>query len=84
LRRAANREDAEGGESVAVPAREVLADVLFELKRSREALSAYRAVLKVAPNRFDALLGAARAADALGSLRRTPRDRKSKPPVRTC
>jgi tetratricopeptide (TPR) repeat protein len=66
FRRAASREDAGGGESVAVPAREMLADLLFELKRPTEALNAYRAVLKLAPNRFDALLGAARAADALG------------------
>jgi tetratricopeptide (TPR) repeat protein len=66
LRRAANREDSEGGESVAVPAREMLADLLLELKRPAEALAAYQAVLKMAPNRFDALLGAARAADALG------------------
>jgi hypothetical protein len=66
LRRAADREAAAGGESVAVPAREMLADLLFELNRPREALSAYQTVLKAAPNRFDALLGAARAADALG------------------
>ena len=66
LRRAADREAADGGESVTVPAREMLADMLFELKRPREALNAYQAVLKAAPNRFDALLGAARAADALG------------------
>src|SRR5438093_3714568 len=66
LRRAADREAADGGESVAVPAREMLADLLLEMKRPREALSAYQAVLKAAPNRFDAMLGAARAADALG------------------
>ena len=66
VRRAADREAADGGESVAVPAREMLADLLLELKRPREALSAYQAVLKAAPNRFDAMLGAARAADALG------------------
>jgi tetratricopeptide (TPR) repeat protein len=66
LRRAADREAADGGESVAVPARQMLADLLLELKRPREALSTYQAVLKAAPNRFDALLGAARAADALG------------------
>lgn len=66
LRRAAVREASDGSESLAVPAREMLADLLFELKRPREALSAYQAVLTAAPNRFDALLGAARAADALG------------------
>jgi tetratricopeptide (TPR) repeat protein len=65
LRRAAEREATEGGDEVSVPAREMLADLLFELKRPREALNAYEMVLKATPNRFDALLGAARAADAL-------------------
>ncbi len=66
LHRAADREAADGGESVAVPAREMLADLLLEMKRPAESLSTYKSVLKAAPNRFDALLGAARAADALG------------------
>ena len=66
LRRAADREAADGAESVAVPAREMLADLLLEMKRPDESLSAYQSVLQAAPNRFDALLGAARAADTLG------------------
>jgi tetratricopeptide (TPR) repeat protein len=66
LRRAADRETADGAESVAVPAREMLADLLLEMKRPDESLSAYQSVLQAAPNRFDALLGAARAADTLG------------------
>ena len=66
LRRAADREAADGGESVAVPAREMLADLLLEMKRPAESLNAYQSVLNAAPHRFDALLGAARAADALG------------------
>jgi tetratricopeptide (TPR) repeat protein len=56
----------QGGGSVIVPAREMLADMLMELKRPSEALVEYRIVLKNAPNRFDGLLGAARAAQASG------------------
>ena len=37
----------------------------YELQRPAEALAAYKEVLKNYPNRFDALYGAARAADAL-------------------
>jgi tetratricopeptide (TPR) repeat protein len=67
LRRAASREETEGGEAIVVPAREMLADLLLALERPDEALKTYQAVLVQAPNRFDALLGAARAADALGA-----------------
>jgi uncharacterized protein HemY len=51
---------------VIIPAREMLADMLMELKRPSEALREYKIVLKNAPNRFDALLGAGRAAQASG------------------
>ena len=67
LRRAVARENAEGGDSVTMPAREMLADLLAELHRPQDALKAYGASLRVAPNRFDSLLGAARSADALGA-----------------
>src|SRR5262249_8752866 len=66
LRAAADHEDKEGGESVSVPAREMLADMLLELKRPADALAEYKINLQNAPNRFDGLLGAARAAQALG------------------
>ena len=55
-----------GGDSVSIPAREMLADMLMEAKKPGEALAEYRIVLKNAPNRFDGLLGAARAAQASG------------------
>lgn len=48
------------------PAREMLAEVLSLNKQPRQALAEYEAVLKVAPNRFNALYGAATAADAAG------------------
>jgi hypothetical protein len=66
LRAAAAREEKNGGESVIIPAREMLADMLLEMKRSSDALAEYTIVLKNAPNRFDALLGAGRAAQAMG------------------
>jgi tetratricopeptide (TPR) repeat protein len=66
LRGAADREDARDDEPFAMPAREMLADLLLELRRPAEALAAYKEVLKHYPNRFDALYGAARAADSLG------------------
>jgi tetratricopeptide (TPR) repeat protein len=46
------------------PAREMLAEILMLEKHPRESLAEYEAVLKVAPNRFNALYGAANAADA--------------------
>ena len=66
LRAAADYQDKEGGESIGIPAREMLADMLLELKRPAEALAEYKTDLKNAPNRFDGLLGGARAAQAAG------------------
>ena len=66
LRSAADREDADGVDSLAMPAREMLADMLLELKRPAEALAEYRAALKNSPNRFDALYGAAHTAQMAG------------------
>ncbi len=48
------------------PAREVLAELLLREGPPQDALKEYEAVLKVAPNRFNALYGAASAADAAG------------------
>jgi len=66
LRAAASHQDKSGGESVSIPAREMLADMLLELKRPAEAVAEYKTVLKNSPNRFDGLLGAARSAQASG------------------
>lgn len=49
-----------------VPAREMLADLLMVQKRPQEAVTEYEAVLKISPNRFNALYGAASAAEAAG------------------
>ena len=51
-----------------VPAREMLGELLLEQKLSQQALEAFEAVLKLAPKRFNALYGAASAADAAGNV----------------
>ena len=66
MRAIADRQDAKGVDSLAIPAREMLADMLLELERPTEALTEYKTALKNSPNRFDSLLGAARAAQASG------------------
>ena len=67
LRAAADREDKNGGESVGIPAREMLADMLLEVKRPADALAEYKASLKLSPNRFDGLYGAMRAAASINT-----------------
>ena len=51
-----------------VPARELLGEMLAELARPAEALREYEAVLDDSPNRFNALYGAARAAELAGDM----------------
>lgn len=52
------------------PARELLGDLLFELQRPAEALAEYEAALRVTPNRFNGVYGAARAAELAGDSAR--------------
>lgn len=66
MRQAAEREESEHVDSLSMPAREMLADLLVELKLPSEALTEYQAALKISPNRFDSLYGAARAAESAG------------------
>src|SRR5438105_12368189 len=63
MRSAADRQDAAGDKGAGTPAREMLADMLIELKRPQEALAEYETVLKYNPNRFNAIYGAAQAAE---------------------
>ena len=49
-----------------LPAREQLGDLLAEVNRPEEALVEYKASLQTSPNRFNSILGAARAADMAG------------------
>ena len=49
------------------PAREMLAELLLLENHPQESLAEYEAVLRVAPNRFNALFGAATAAESSGN-----------------
>lgn len=74
LTAAAEREEAVGKHPVnpgaILPARELLGDLLLELGKPKEALAAYEASLEDAPNRFNGLAGAARAAELAGEQAR--------------
>lgn len=50
-----------------LPARELLGDLLLELHRPAQALVEYEASLRLTPNRFNALYGAAQAAELAGN-----------------
>jgi tetratricopeptide (TPR) repeat protein len=70
LRSAADHEDAMDKHPVTpgalLPVREILGDLLLENGAAVEALQEYQAVLKIAPRRFHASAGAARASDKSG------------------
>ncbi len=51
---------------VIVPARELLGEMLLELKQPSQAMKEFEATLSTAPNRFNSLAGAARAAKLSG------------------
>jgi tetratricopeptide (TPR) repeat protein len=63
LRGVADKQDVEGKGEVALPAREMLADMLLEMGRPEDALVEYEKSMRVDPNRFNGLYGAARAAE---------------------
>src|SRR5690349_7668314 len=75
------------------PAREMLAELYSMENQPKESLAEYEAVLKVAPNRFNAVYGAARAAEASGNreiakryyqklMEISPGDERPKAPVK--
>ena len=66
LRTLADKADKLGDEPEGIPAREQLADMLLEAKRPQQALVEYQTDLKLNPNRFNGLYGAARSAEAAG------------------
>jgi tetratricopeptide (TPR) repeat protein len=63
MRQIADTQDKVGKGEVDIPAREMLADMLLELKQPENALAEYERSMKIDPNRFNGLAGAARAAD---------------------
>ncbi|MGB7845784.1 MAG: hypothetical protein WBL63_09235 [Candidatus Acidiferrum sp.] len=62
LRAVADDQDKVGKAETELPAREMLADMLLDLKRAQEALTEYEISLRTDPNRFNGLYGAAQAA----------------------
>jgi len=66
LRETADLQTKVGKGEVELPAREMLAEILLLEGRSAEALQEYELSLRSDPNRFNALLGAAHAAEKLG------------------
>ena len=66
LRTLADKERQTRRRTESIPAREMLADMLLEAKRPQQALAEYQTDLKLNPNRFNGLYGAARAAEAAG------------------
>jgi tetratricopeptide (TPR) repeat protein len=66
MRAAADLQDKVGQAEVDIPAREMLADMLLELHRPKEALAEYEVALKVSPNRFNGLYHAGVAAEEAG------------------
>jgi tetratricopeptide (TPR) repeat protein len=63
LREVADTQDKTGKGETDLPAREMLADMLLEMNRPRQALKEYELSLKTDPNRFNGLYGAAQAAE---------------------
>ena len=70
MRFAADHEDSTDKHSVTpgviLPARELLGEMLLEANHPAEALVEFQASLRTAPNRFNALAGAARSAQLSG------------------
>ncbi|MGA7381417.1 MAG: hypothetical protein WBX03_11240 [Terriglobales bacterium] len=63
MRQVADTQDKVGKAEVDIPAREMLADMLLELNQPEQALAEYENSMKIDPNRFNGLAGAARAAE---------------------
>ncbi len=53
-----------------IPARELLGELLIELKQPEQALREFEAALRNSPNRFNGLSGAARAAELSGDQKK--------------
>jgi tetratricopeptide (TPR) repeat protein len=68
LRSIARKEQGFSEAGDGIPAHEMLADILLELGRPKEALEEYEVDLHLNPNRFNALYGAARTAELAGNL----------------
>jgi tetratricopeptide (TPR) repeat protein len=63
MREVADTQDRVGKQEVDIPAREMLADMMLALKQPENALAEYEKSMKIDPNRFNGLAGAAQAAE---------------------
>lgn len=70
MRAAVERQEADRLQDLEMPAREMLGDMLLELRQPAEALGAYESALKNSPNRFDSLYGAGRASELAGDAQK--------------
>lgn len=66
MRASADLQDKVGQGEVDIPAREMLADMLLESNRPKEALVEYQQSLRTSPNRFNGLYSAGLAAESAG------------------
>jgi tetratricopeptide (TPR) repeat protein len=66
MQETANLQDKVGQGEVDIPVREMLADMLLDLKRPKEALVEYEHSLQLSPSRFNGLYNAGVAAEAAG------------------
>ena len=66
MRAAADIQDKVGQGEVDIPAREMLADMLLDFGKPKEALAEYEVALRLSPNRLNGLFDAGRAAEAVG------------------
>jgi tetratricopeptide (TPR) repeat protein len=66
MRAVADLQDKVGQAEVDIPAREMLGDMLLELRQPQQALAEYRVALQLSPNRFNGLYHAGMAAEAAG------------------
>jgi tetratricopeptide (TPR) repeat protein len=66
MRAAADLQDKVGQGEVDIPAREMLADMLLDFGKPKEALAEYEVALRLSPNRLNGLFNAGRAAEAAG------------------
>lgn len=73
LRSLADKETGVSEANQGIPPRELLGDMLIELKHPDQALAEYAAELKTNPNRFNSLYGAGLAAELTGEKRQARR-----------
>ncbi len=66
MHQTADLQDKVGQGEVDIPVREMLADMLLDLKRPKDALIEYERALQLSPNRFNGLYSAGMAAEAAG------------------